>query len=102
MKSSRLRMPHGGAARLFSVPHVYGWTWGVFLAANQKFAHPDALRVPGRVSATLTHDAGISWPDWRGERLAVEMLAIGGTVCLAFHGLADAIRCKKRLEGGGS
>ena len=46
----------------------------------------------------LTHPDGIAWPDWRGERLAVETLATGGTVCLAFHNVADAIRCKKRLE----
>ena len=96
---TRLRLPEGGAARLFSLPDAPGFAWAVIVAANPERARLESLKRRGGLSAMLTHPDGIAWPDWQGERLAVEALAIGGTVCLAFHNVADAIRCKNRLEG---
>lgn len=101
-ETTRLRLPDGGAARLFSLSDAPGCAWGVIVATAPEQARRESLTQRGGLCAMLTHAEGIAWPDWRGERLAVEMLAIGGTVCLAFQGLADAIRCKRRLEGGGS
>ena len=89
---TRLRLPEGGAARLYSLPDAPGFTWAVIVAANPERARLESLMEPG-ISTLLTHPDGVAWPDWQGELLAVETLAIGGTVCLAF-------RCKKRLEGG--
>ena len=100
-ETTRLRLPVGGAARLFSLSDAPGFAWGIVIATEPERARLESLARRGGLSAMLTHAEGIAWPDWRGERLAIETLAIGGTVCLAFYSLADAIRCATRLEGGG-
>jgi hypothetical protein len=98
---SRLRLPTAGAARLYALTDVHGFAWAVIAASEPERARLECLTRPGCLSAMLTHPEGVAWPDWRGERLAIETLAIGGTVCMAFGNVADAIRCKRRLEGGG-
>jgi hypothetical protein len=99
-----LRVPEGGAARLFRVPAAAGLHpggWGVIIAGKPEDARPECLARPGEVGAVLTHDAGLSWPDARGEALADAVLAQGGgPVALLFPALGDALACKRRLEGG--
>jgi hypothetical protein len=58
------------------------------------------LPPPGGLSVVLTHDAGVSWPDRRGEALAREVLAEGGTVALGFATLGDALACQQRIRRG--
>jgi len=96
----RLTLPEGGAARLFAVPDMPGFSWGVVVAARPERARLESLARLGGSSALLTHDEGLTWPNQRGEALARATLAHGGTVALAFATLADALGCKARLEGG--
>jgi hypothetical protein len=102
--SPRLRVPEGGAARLFHVPAVAGLHpggWAIIIAHTPEDARPECLMRPGEVQAILTHDEGLSWPNRRGEALADAVLAQGGgPVALVFRVLADALACKRRLEGG--
>lgn len=95
--SSRLALPAGGAVRLFNVPSCGGWV--VMAASSPEAACLESL-FSGGSSALLTHDEGLTWPDARGEALAVATLAHGGAVGLAFPSQAAALRCKSRLEGG--
>lgn len=64
-------------------------------------AVPEAIMLaPLGISAVLTHDSGLSWPDKRGEALAAAILERGGGIILAFERLADAMACHKRLTAG--
>ena len=96
----RLALPVGGAARLFSLDISPEHQWCVLVAPKATGAMPEALTRPGQVSALLTHDLGRYWPDSYGEKLAFSVLDQGGTIALAFVSLADALHCKRRLEGG--
>ena len=100
----KLRVPEGGAARLFHVPAVAGLHpagWAIIIAHAPEDARPDRLLQRGKVHAVLTHDEGLSWPSRRGEALADAALAEGGgSVALVFRVLGDALACKRRLEGG--
>jgi hypothetical protein len=58
------------------------------------------LQAPGRVFAWLSHDAGLAWPNRRGELLMDAVLAQGGTVALVFEAAADALACRERLIAG--
>lgn len=70
---------------------------GAWIVAVTRAGGPEAL--PG-FDAILSHDRGLSWPDATGEALASAVLARpGGTVFLAFDGLAEALACRKRLTG---
>ncbi len=60
---------------------------------------PENLVRPGELSALLTHDPGVSWPDRSGEELSLAVLERGGLVVLAFSALADAMACHRRLTG---
>lgn len=100
-----LRVPEGGAARLFHVPAVAGLHhrggWAIIIATTPEDASPDRLVQRGKVHAVITHDEGLTWPSRRSEVLADAVLAEGGgPVALVFHVLADALACKRRLEGG--
>ena len=94
-----LRLPPGGAARLHSLPATADCRWCVMLAADRERAGLDSLWRPGGLSALVTHDPGCTWPDRKGEALAMAVLAQGGAVGLAFASVADALACKRRLEG---
>jgi len=102
--SPKLRVPEGGAARLFHVPAVVGLHpggWAVIIACRPEDARPDRLLQRGRVHAVLTHDEGLTWPSRRGEAIANAVLNQGGgPVALMFRDLADALACRRRLEGG--
>lgn len=100
--SFRLRLPSGGAARLFSLPTPTECRWCVMISADPERARLDSLRRPGGLAALVTHDPGGTWPDRKGEALAMAVLAQGGAVGLAFASIADALACKRRLEGGAS
>ena len=95
-----LTLPKGGAARLFSLPDIPAFEWCVIVAADPARARLESLSRRGALSAFLTHDEGLNWPNRRGEMLAGETLARGGAVALAFATMADALACKRRLEGG--
>lgn len=97
--SARFTLPEGGAARLYSMHHAPGFPWAVLAASNPALARPEAFGMRGAVSAVLTHDEGMTWPNARGEALAVAILDEGGAVALAFRNIADALACKRRLEG---
>lgn len=98
--SPRLTLPAGGAARLFNVSDCPGFAWAVVVASRPEAARLESLNRRGALSALLTHDEGLTWPNTRGEALAAATLLHGGAVALAFVTLADALRCKARLDGG--
>jgi len=95
---SRLTLPPGGAARLYSLPTSGEFRWCVMAAADPERARLESLTRRGGVSTLLTHDEGLTWPDGRGEALAMTVLARGGAVALAFTTMTDALTCKRRLE----
>jgi hypothetical protein len=97
--SFRLRLPSGGAARLFSLPTAADCHWCVILAGDPERARLESRRRPGGLAALVTHDPGGTWPDRKGEAMAMAVLARGGAVGLAFASIADALACKRRLEG---
>ena len=72
------------------------------VAADPERARLDSLRQPGGLSALVTHDPGGTWPDRKGEALAMAVLARGGAVGLAFASVDAALACKRRLEGKAS
>ncbi len=63
---------------------------------------PGLVPVPpvGQVSAYLTHNRGLSWPDKADAALAAGTLATGGAVALEFACLGDALAFRKRLGAG--
>ena len=95
--TTRLTLPAGGACRLYVMAPI-GYV--VVAAAAPADATLEALRRRGHLSALLTHDPGLTWPRARGEAIGAEMLAAGGTLAMQFPELADAMACKRRLEGG--
>ncbi|MCS6931343.1 MAG: hypothetical protein NZM27_03930 [Acetobacteraceae bacterium] len=102
--SPLLRVPEGGAARLFHLPAVAGMhpdAWVRMVANTPEDARPDRLMQRGKVHAILTHDEGLTWPSRKGEALADAVLAeSGGPVALVFFALADALACLRRLREG--
>ena len=92
----------GVSARLHRLPAGIGHPacWAVVVALPPVEAVPENLVRPGKPSALLTHDRGVTWPDAAGERLAVETVRGGGVAALAFACLADALACKARIGGG--
>jgi hypothetical protein len=97
-RTSSLALPPGTVARL----HRLFDGWAVIVAAPRTPAEPSSLLAPGGLSALLTHDEGVTWPDGAGVRLASETLAAGGVVGLAFARLADALACRLRLKKEGA
>lgn len=97
---SGFRLPSGAATALhilpqsLAAPHVFA----VCVAIAPTPATPAALLQRGRVSALLTHDAGMSWPDRAGETLLGAVLDHGGGAMLGFETMADALACKRRLD----
>lgn len=91
-------VPNTAAIRL----HQRDGGWIVSIAPPGADMDPVAIATrPGGLSAVLTHDAEMSWPDARGQALASAVLAQpGGTVLLMFKTLVDALACRKRLKGG--
>ena len=77
---------------------------GAWIVAITRAGGPDTipkLADAGGALALLTHDPGMCWPDREGEALADAVLAQpGGAAFMAFEALADALACRKRLEGG--
>ena len=53
-------------------------------------------RQPG-ISAWMSHDKGLSWPDRKGELLLRALLAEGGTAVLVFEDRIDAEQCRAKL-----
>ncbi len=100
MAQENLTMPAGAVARLHALPEGGRTGWAVIVARRPEAATLAALARPGGLSALLTHDAGLSWPDARGVALAAAVLQRGGAVALAFVHVGDALACKRRLEGG--
>ncbi len=99
---SRLMLPPGGTARLYSLPTAADCRWCVMVAGDPERARLESLRRPGGLSALVTHDPGGTWPDRKGEALAMAVLVRGGAVGLAFASVADAVVCMRRLEGEAS
>ena len=98
--TSPFSLPAGAVARLLvGVPlgHV------VAVGPEELVAHPTAVlnQRPG-LTALLTHDAGLSWPDPTGEALAAAALEQGGAALLVFATAADAVACHARLAPGGN
>lgn len=68
-ETTRLRLPDGGAARLFTLSDAPGCAWGIVVAAKPEQARPESLMRRGGLSAMLTHAEGIAWP-WKHWRSA--------------------------------
>lgn len=56
------------------------------------------LTAPAGLSALLSHDPGIIWPNARGKALAQAVLDRGGAVAFSFARLGDALSCRQWLE----
>jgi hypothetical protein len=80
--------------------HIPAFRFFAILAAAAP-REPSAadLRKPGGVSACITHDAGVSWPDRRGLSLLNAIVSNGGIVMLAFQTAKDAAACRERITG---
>ena len=92
-----MRLPPGTEARLGLIPNQ---GYFVFLAAPplQAGVHLLArLREPGTMTALLTHDPDLTWPDRYGEALAEHVLAHGGAVVMQFASMANAMSAQRRL-----
>ena len=88
------------AARLhrFAFPGLALSRWCVLVAGTAERAAPEALTLPGTVTALLTHDEGARWPDPAGEALMRTTVAAGGVACLAFARCADALAALRRVQ----
>jgi hypothetical protein len=79
------------------VQHVPSAGFMVLAALQPRLPSAADLHAPGGLSALLSHDAGVSWPDRRGVSLMHAVLAEAGTVALVFETAADAAACRARL-----
>ena len=92
-----IAIPADATARLFG--DVGGWCVSILrkgaaptLAAN--LARP-------RLTAILTHDPGVPWPERKGVALVNALLAQPEAAAfLMFANHADAVACWERLNGG--
>jgi hypothetical protein len=69
-------------------------------AAPQRLGLAGLTR-PGTVNCILTHDAGLTWPDKKGEAMARAVVQERGVVALCFATLADAMGCQRRVKEHG-
>jgi hypothetical protein len=93
--------PVGARARLFMQPAAPDQPAACTVVVALPPVEPDPANLlrPGGLAAVLAHEAGCSWPDAAGERLAAETVQRGGVAALAFACLADALACKARIGG---
>lgn len=97
---SDILIPDDASIRL--ALHAGAWTVGICRPGTPSDIGT-ATTQPGTVSGLLTHDHGMAWPDRRGVALANALLSTpDAPVFLRFHTLADALECRRRLEGGGA
>jgi hypothetical protein len=95
--SGRPDLPRNTVLRLHVTQHLAQPF--VIVAARPPFSGDLAdLAAPAGLTACLSHDAGIAWPDARGQALARKVLDRGGTVAFSFARLGDALACRQRLE----
>lgn len=90
------------AARL-NVCDVARWPGGPFVVMAAEAPNKPSivdLRRPGHLTTMITHDAGMTWPDKRGQQLMHAVLAECGTVFLLFDTRNDAEACRRRLVRG--
>lgn len=97
------RLPSDVAVRFRNLPPGTGeHRFTVLLACLPQDAPTAAfsalLAKPGVVTACLTHNPGLSWPDAVGEQMALAALDRRSIVILRFTNLEDALRCKRRAE----
>lgn len=98
-----MQLPTGTRCAVHSSPAMPGGAmWTVIAAAAPIEPQPDALSRRGQLSAFLTHDAGLTWPDAMGVALAEAVLAEGGAVAFGFAALADAMACAAMLRRAGA
>ncbi|MCW3476330.1 hypothetical protein [Limobrevibacterium gyesilva] len=93
-----MKIPNNVDIRLAILPDLgSGAVAFVIVAPAPLKADLSLLRRPRGLSALLTHDAGLSWPDPRGVAIAETALSAGYPVALKFANLADALTCHGRL-----
>ncbi len=83
-----------------NVTDVAMWPGGPFVVIAAEAPHQPSvmdLRRAGHLTAMVTHDAGMTWPDKRGQQLMTAVLAEAGTVFLLFDSRNDADACRRRL-----
>ncbi len=76
------------------------WPGGPFVVMAAEKPHQPTvmdMRRAGHLVAMVTHDAGMTWPDKRGQQLMHAVLAEAGTVFLLFDTRNDAEACRRRL-----
>lgn len=89
-----MRLPVGTDIRLCTIPELAAF---VLLAPPPLTAGMHLLDRLGELSALITHDAGVVWPDKRGIALAEATLAQGSAVVLQFERVVDAVLAHRRL-----
>jgi hypothetical protein len=78
--------PATGAAVVIAIPPV----------APSLDALAAAMSAGRGMSAILTHDPGVTWPDAAGRRLLAEVLARGGIAVLLHSSMRDALAAHRR------
>jgi hypothetical protein len=91
-----IRIPLGSKVVL-STDASFGETAVVILPPGVASTN-DVLRGAPKLSATVTHDLGVDWPDAAGCQLAQAAINDGGFVALVFPRERDAKACQRRLK----
>lgn len=87
-----LAIPPDTDIRMFSE----NGTWNVSLARGERVHR---IIEPGTVSAIMTFDPGVHWPDRDGQMLMHGVLALDdGAVVMSFCSLEDAMKCREKLR----
>jgi hypothetical protein len=79
--------PASGAAVVIAVPPV----------APSLDALAAAMSAGRGLSALLTHDNGVTWPNAAGRRLVADVLARGGIAVLLHSSMRDALAAHRRV-----
>jgi hypothetical protein len=93
-RGGRLRVPSGGAARIWPAP---GGRAVVILAPRPDLANPRAALAQSRTVLLQLGDGQV-WPDAEGQAVGYEVLAEGGIVAFEFPELGAALEFQRRLE----
>ncbi len=93
-----MNLPNKLDIRLAMLPVPGGRTEAFVIAAPAPLKDGMDLfgRKPG-MSGIITYDAGLSWPDRTGQRMAEALLQAGQPVAFGFATVVDALACHSRL-----
>jgi len=86
-----------------NLSEVACWPGGPFVVMAAQAPHMPSvadMRSPGYLTALLSHDSGLTWPDKPGQQIMKAVIAEHGTIFLLFENRNDAEACRRRLLRG--